>query len=177
MSENFTRKGDGRWVSDTDRFQEELTTFIAKNHYSREETEEAYYRVCGVFDDTEVDPRVAELVEVMTRIVAAGYPLNRISAYIITLEHSGKGVEEFQKYIDSLHVSDREKVVLRSIILKERSGVLMLHGPEGQVLHEQSIRFDAHTSIDKYARELKQVFEKMVQQNPHTRMSISFSER
>ena len=150
--------------------------FIKEGNYSAEQLREAYYRFCGVSQQSERDdPAIVTIVEKMKEMSDNHFPINYFAEIAGLKEHHEDLSVNFKKYIEELTISNREKRVLISIIEKKRSGNLEFFVNNE---HVAVIKIDAQgIDIDMLAYKLLQSIQKVVREIPaEATYEFSFSE-
>jgi hypothetical protein len=92
--------------------------------YRAMELEKGYLSFMGALDKEEETAEILEIGELMRSMADRGFPINRFPEIISAkddIEHEG---ELLLSLIDRLSISDKEKVMLRSIVEKRRSGTI-----------------------------------------------------
>ena len=108
----------------------DIIEFIKKHDLTSGEITVAYEIALGI--DQEIDPEnpIREEVYVLARKIdqhtVDGLTLNRIQELITTKEDYELAIEKYFSMVDSMLLTDNEKRTLKSIIEKERKGILTI---------------------------------------------------
>lgn len=105
---------------------DELFTYVVQHEVSSDDLRDAYFSVCGVYEGGELSDNAKSILEKMNVLVDNGFPLNRFAILVQSQEEYEKSNGGFTKFIDELDISDQEKELLNSIIIKKRSGRLTI---------------------------------------------------
>jgi hypothetical protein len=164
--------------SDIQKMESDLVKQIEAQAYSKEEIQEAYFRVCGISDETKNSDRVDTLHSEMEKMTQNRFPLNRFKSLVEGLDVSRVGVESFNSFVSNLPVTEKEKLILRSIVEKRRSGILsILSRDKGTTLMACKISTPDNAEMEGFAGllyiELKQKLNLLPETTP---ISITFSE-
>lgn len=108
------------------RMFDELADYIVARDISSKDIEEAYFRLCGVVDSCEPSDVVRQLQEKMQLMTEQRFPLNRFVELIKMTGRVEDGEKDFYVFVDGLDITINEKEVLKSIVLKMRSGELSI---------------------------------------------------
>lgn len=161
--------------SDDDRMVEELVNFIEEHSYSKEEIQEAYFRVCGVVDPEKDNERITALHNEMERMTKNRFPLNRFARVVDTYTDIEDNGGRFIEFVQGLPLTEKEKRVLLSIVEKKRNGTLaLLSQKDGATLQVWKIDFDTNKNVVAMAiqGEVAAAFEKF----KDVPLNITFSE-
>ncbi len=163
-------------LSEDDKQQIELASFIKKHGYTADQIREAYVLVMGTDETPSEDPGVEELRAKLQSMIDDGFPVNRIGDLVEmkwTVENSK---ERCLSYIDTLDVSENEKRLLSSIVERRRSGELVVMIDNREVA-SMRIRIKDSASIEAVALEFQENLQKVIDRIPkEKRYEFSFTE-
>ncbi len=123
MTEAYKSKPE----SEDDLMDKEFVDLIDEHDYTADEIREAYYRLCGVIDEVEPNERIKNILERMEEMTGAHYPLNRFVRFVTAIESYEDSVQEFENFVSTLVITDKEKLLLKSIVNDNRAGELECH--------------------------------------------------
>lgn len=165
-----------RETENQDDFEvEKFKNFLDENEYSADQIREAYLRLVGVSEESEVSPEVDIILGRMSEMVENKFPLNRFAEIIEDKQNFEDAPILFFQYVDSLKISDKEKDVLRSVVDGRRSGeVNCLVG--GEIFAEFKVRAkDAEKN--RLAIEVTAALKKIIERIPkNVNYEFTFSE-
>ncbi|MBP9751472.1 MAG: hypothetical protein KBD19_01250 [Candidatus Moranbacteria bacterium] len=163
-------------LSEDDKKQIELTSYIKKHGYTANQIREAYVLVMGTDETPSEDPGVEDLRTKLQSMIDDGFPVNRIGELVEmkwTVENSK---ERCLSYIDTLDVSENEKRLLSSIVERRRSGELVVM-IDNQDVASMRIHIKDNTSIEAVAIEFQEGLQKIIDRIPkEKRYEFSFTE-
>lgn len=127
-SENFTIKN--KQESDENRLMD-IVEFARKHDITSQELMTAYEMALGVpHNETSIENPTREevyaLAQKIDKQTKNGLPLNKIAWLIGTKTEYEQAVPNYLLAVNSMLLTDNEKRVLRSVIEKERKGVLTI---------------------------------------------------
>ncbi len=125
MTEAYKSKPE----SEDDLMDKAFVGFIDEHNYTADEIREAYYRLCGVIDEggEEANERIKNIEQRMEEMTVAHYPLNRFVRFVTAIESYEDSVQEFENFVSTLVITDKEKILLKSIVNDNRAGELECH--------------------------------------------------
>lgn len=121
---NFEKSNTGH-ESDIDALERTFTHFLSGKNISASTLRKAYYELCGDSTETgnESSP-YAELLKEMQRITELHFPLNRFANLVTELEKQEDAIKSFDTFVIDLPVSDKEKILLKSLVTQNKVGDL-----------------------------------------------------
>ena len=170
MNESYTNKTE----RDNTRESKELAKFIEEADYTAEEVREAYYRLFRVIEDGAPSERLQELQTRMETMIEGGYPLNRIATLIENFDAWEHAPKEFDNYVETLPLSDKEKQLLTAIVHENRKGVLGV-AHEGETFAQ--IEIGSQSVPEGVALTLVQKMTKILAESEDKKISIWFEEK
>lgn len=142
-----------------------------------EQMRQAYYKLCGINEEEGDDEIVNNLYVEMDKMVKNKFPLNRFSKLIETKEAYEYSVEDYVSYVNGLPLSEKEKNVLSSIIIKQRNGKLIFFINNKEVAETNiNIRGGDRNSVALILRNrLEELMGQLLREGSN-KLEISFSE-
>jgi len=146
---------------------EKMFDWIRQNNLTSDEIEFAYYVSLGVTPeelgkDSEMSSSVKELLNIMSDYQNKRFPVTDIVNVIERM----RGIEDskipFYELIDELNLTEKEKDILRSIVLKKRSGSLVVVNGQGRDVGRIEIKKEdtSDSDSDQLADKLSQMLSK-----------------
>jgi len=119
-------------VGDVNRMELQFKKYADDGGYTSEQIQVAYMRALRSADEiaedkTEVSEMVANMGERMKQMIAAGFPLNRFATMIDARERIETRVPRYYQLVDGLAITDKEKEMLKSLVERERTGMVECH--------------------------------------------------
>lgn len=128
---------------------ENLLNLVRNKSISGNDFRRAYLKSLG-FEDDNSNEDIEELSSLLAKYQSEGFPLNWMANIMVFLEKKDLFEDEYIKDVDDLSVSDKEKEILKSIVLNKRNGVLHFIMPKDErLLAEINIDFSDHL-LDQY---------------------------
>jgi hypothetical protein len=134
--------------------------FIKENGFTALHVHKAYLQLVGGSEFIDPDPAIHRIMEKMEEMTTSdeGFPLTRFTA-LIKKEDFKSELGTYYACVDTFHISEKEKRMLRSIVDQNRKGELDCF-VEGKNIATFKIKKN-DDSEKKLADELTQNFEKL----------------
>lgn len=163
-------------LSEDDKQQIELTSYIKKHGYAADQIREAYVLVMGTDETPSEDAGVEDLRAKLQSMIDDGFPVNRIGELVEmkwTVENSK---ERCLSYIGTLDVSENEKRLLSSIVERRRSGELVVM-IDNQDVASMRIHIPDSAPIEAFVIEFQHNLQRIIDRIPkEKRYEFSFTE-
>ena len=160
--------------SDDDRLDKAFIDFIGEHNCTAHEIREAYYRLCGVIDNEHTSERVKAIEERMEEMTKARYPLNRFVRFVGAVEKCEDSTKDFDNFVSTLAVSDKEKILLKSIVGENRSGELECRMDDKIIAQIKILNFN---SKEVLAIALSEKLKELIQRVGTKNLSFWFEEK
>ncbi len=104
-----------------------LIEYTVEHAASSDDLRDAYFTVCGTYEGEELSDNAKIIAEKMQELINNGFPLNRFARLIDSHNSYEHADDVFFKFVESLDITAREKELLKSLLLRKRSGALAIN--------------------------------------------------
>lgn len=163
-------------LSEDDKKQIALVSYIKERGYTADQIREAYVLAMGTDETSSEDPGVEDLRGKLRSMIDDGFPVNRIGTLVEMKWAVENAKEQCISYIDTLDVSENEKRLLSSIVERRRHGNLVVL-IDNQDVASMRIRIPDDVPVEVFALEFLDKLKKIIDRIPkEKRYEFSFTE-